>query len=224
MYRLPQDKIKLRPKHKRILRDTVIDEDGPGTILRDFYSFLAYFQGRNRPLTAGHQLKRKYLPVLNARLTRPIEHGLTHPLQKSFPHIQGLYLLLRASALTYVDLTGRTPILVVDEALDALWQAMNLTERYSTVPCWKPGCCAVTLKSLVKRHIVASWRPKCLSNGPFSSFKSLMRACKSPGIRTWKEAYGTLRAGIIWGCWTCLTWWMCNLHRRSLGKAGWWRG
>lgn len=133
MYRIQQEQIKFRPQHKRVLRDTVIDAAGPGTILRDFAAFLAYFLEQRRPLTRNHQLKLKDLPILNARLTRPIEHGLKRPQQKSFPHLNGLYLLLRASGLTYVDTAKKTPVLVVDEALYEVWQALNPTERYCTL-------------------------------------------------------------------------------------------
>ena len=126
---IPQ-KIELTSQHQQMLRDTTIDETGPGTILRDFAAFLDYFKERPRPLTGKHQIKLKDLEPLNARLTRPLKHGLERPQQKSFPHINGLYLLLRASGLTYVNHAGKTPGLVLDAEFYAGWEALNPTERY----------------------------------------------------------------------------------------------
>lgn len=122
--------IEFRSKHRKILQATTIDEDQPGTILRDFAAFLAYFRERRRSLTGNQQLKLKDLAALNARLVHPIVLGLKRPQQKSYPHINGLYLLLRASGLTWVDRAGKTPVLVVDEALYDVWRALNPTERY----------------------------------------------------------------------------------------------
>ncbi len=130
MFAFTAQKIKLTSSHQKTLRDTSIDETGPGTILRDFAAFLEYFQERPRPLTGKCQLKLKDLEPLNARLTRPLEHGLKRPQQKSLPHINGLYLLLRASGLTYVDYSGKTPVLMMDAELCAGWEALNPTERY----------------------------------------------------------------------------------------------
>ena len=133
MYRILQGQITFTSQHQHVLRETVMDEKSPGTILRDFGTFLTYFQEQRRPLTDKHQLKLKDLSTLNARMTHPIAHGLRRPQQKSFPHLNGLYLLLRASGLTYVDSAGKTPVLVVDEALYEVWQAMNPAECYGTL-------------------------------------------------------------------------------------------
>ena len=130
MFRIPQGQIKFTAAHRQILKATVIDEDRPGTILRDFAVFLAYFRERRRSLTGKQRLKLKDLAALNTRLVHPIVLGLTRPQQKSYPHINGLYLLLRASGLTFIDSTGKTPALVVDEALYDPWQALSPTERY----------------------------------------------------------------------------------------------
>ena len=51
--------IEFRSKHRKILQATTIDEDQPGTILRDFAAFLAYFRERRRSLTGNQQLKLK---------------------------------------------------------------------------------------------------------------------------------------------------------------------
>jgi hypothetical protein len=130
--RLPE-KPRFSPKHKRLLRHTVIDESGPGTILHDFDALLAFIGEQEFPVTGMHQLPRRTLPEINARLARPLQLGLKKPLQKSYPHIHGLYLLVRASGLTCVEGTARKPLLVVDEAVHRAWEGLNPTERYCTL-------------------------------------------------------------------------------------------
>jgi hypothetical protein len=80
-----------------------------------------------------HQLRRRMLPEINAHLARPIQMGLKKPLQKSYPHIHGLYLLVRASGLTCVEGTAKKPLLAIDDALYGSWQGLNATERYCTL-------------------------------------------------------------------------------------------
>jgi hypothetical protein len=59
--------------------------------------------------------------------------NLKRPQQKSYPPIQGLYLLLRASGLTYVGGTGKKPSLLLEETLYQQWVKMNPTERYCSL-------------------------------------------------------------------------------------------
>ena len=125
--------LKLTPRHERLLRKLTIDEDGPGTILHDFSAFLAFIEEREMSVTPMHQLRRRMLPEINERLARPIQMGLKKPLQKSYPHIHGLYLLVRASGLTCVEGMARKPLLVIDDAVYQAWQGLNPTERYCTL-------------------------------------------------------------------------------------------
>lgn len=102
-------------------------------MLHDFGAFLSFIGQQGIPLTGMRQLRRRLLPEINARLTRPLQHGLTKPLQKSYPHIHGLYLLVRASGLTVVGGTKRKPWLFVDELVQDLWDDLNPTEQYCTL-------------------------------------------------------------------------------------------
>jgi len=130
--------IRLSRRHKRTLRKTEIGyEQGPGTVLRDFGMFLSYISERRLRVTGTHQLPLKSLPEINARLTRPIEHGLQRPQQKSLPPIHGLYLLVRASGMTYIDEMGSTPYLCIDEEVREEWERLNATEQYGNLlECW----------------------------------------------------------------------------------------
>lgn len=130
MIELLSEKVKLSPEHKQVLQELTIRENSPGTILRDFAAFLDYFREGELSITGKHQLPLRALPEINARLTHPIQLGLKRPQQKSYPHIHGLYLLLRASGLTCVGGMGKTPVLFVDKAVDQVWADLNVTERY----------------------------------------------------------------------------------------------
>ncbi|MGB0384803.1 MAG: IS1096 element passenger TnpR family protein [Ardenticatenaceae bacterium] len=126
-------KLKLTSQQEELLRDTTIDEDGPGTILRDFEMFLSYIGERKLQITKNYNLRLRDVRELNARLTNPLELGLTRPQQKSYPHIHGLYLLVRTSGLTYVEIVRKKPILRLNESVYQLWQSLNPTERYGTL-------------------------------------------------------------------------------------------
>ena len=128
-----QTGIEFSGQHERLLRKTVVDENGRGTILHDFDAFLAFVEEGELPLTGRHQLPRRVLSDLNARLARPLQIGLTRPLQKSYPHVHGLYLLLRASGLTFIEGTDRKPLLAVDGAVRQVWDSLNPTERTCTL-------------------------------------------------------------------------------------------
>jgi hypothetical protein len=127
------EKLKFSSKHKRVLRKLVIGESGPGTILRDFEMLLGYLRERELPVTGKHQLPLRVLPEINARLTHPLKLGLKRPQQKSYAHIHGLYLLVRASGLTCIGGTSEKPLLLVDKAVYQVWESLNPTERYGNL-------------------------------------------------------------------------------------------
>jgi hypothetical protein len=133
LYRQVPDEFEFAPKHERVLGELAIDKSSPGTVLHDFDAFLTFIKEREMSITPMHQLRRRMLPEINDRLARPIQMGLKKPLQKSYPHIHGLYLLVRASGLTCVEGTTKKPLLVVDDAVYQAWQGLNPTERYCTL-------------------------------------------------------------------------------------------
>jgi hypothetical protein len=42
-------------------------------------------------------------------MTHPLHHRLSRPQQKSFPHLNGLFWLVRAAGLTYIEAQGIAP-------------------------------------------------------------------------------------------------------------------
>jgi len=133
MDRFLSKRLKFSSKHKQILQDLVFKESGPHTVLRDFDMFLDYLRESDLSVTNKHQLPIRVLPEINERLTRPLQLGLKRPQQKSYPHIHGLYLLVRASGLTCVGGTSQKPLLSVDKMVHKVWQRLNPTERYGTL-------------------------------------------------------------------------------------------
>jgi hypothetical protein len=119
---------------EEVLEQTTIDRTGrPGSVLHDFEVMLDYVRERDLRVTGSHQLPLRALPEINARLARPIELGLQRPVQKSFPPIHGLYLLVRASGLTYVDEARSQPLLRLNDDVYRAWQTLNPTEQYFTL-------------------------------------------------------------------------------------------
>lgn len=133
MYGLLSEGLKFTSEHKKFLQNLVIDASGPGTILHDFDALLNILKDSAFQLTPRHQLPLRALAEINARLIHPIQLGLKRPQQKSYPHIQGLYLLVRASGLTTVDETGKQPTLILDEEMLQRWITLNPAERYGSL-------------------------------------------------------------------------------------------
>lgn len=75
----------------------------------------------------------KHLAALNAQLTEPMQLDLKRPVQKSYPALNGIYLLLRTTGLAVVVSEKRKQKLVLDEATYQLWNQLNATEQYFTL-------------------------------------------------------------------------------------------
>ncbi|MBA3534986.1 MAG: plasmid pRiA4b ORF-3 family protein [Ardenticatenales bacterium] len=133
MYRNPTEIFEWTAEREKRLREAVIDQNGPGTILHDFEALLDYIREQDIELTASFQLPLRILSEINARLVHPLKLGLKRPQQKSFPPIHGLYLLVRASGITRVEESGSKPRLIVDATVYQGWCALNPTEQYATL-------------------------------------------------------------------------------------------
>ena len=70
------------------------------------------------------------LAEINSQLTHPVTLKLKRPVQKSYPHINALYLLIRASGIGTIASTGKKHRLVVEPTLGQQWQELTPTEQY----------------------------------------------------------------------------------------------
>ncbi|MBD2354618.1 plasmid pRiA4b ORF-3 family protein [Tolypothrix sp. FACHB-123] len=131
---LNQELPSLPDAHQQLLKETSIDENQPGTILRDFQTLIDFFQPKGVEVSSvNNLLPLKVLSELNLRLSHPIDTKLKRPVQKSYPYINGLYLLLRSSGIGQVTSQGKKQFLVLDEAVLECWSKLNSTERYFTL-------------------------------------------------------------------------------------------
>ena len=120
---------KFGAKEKKILAE-VNKEKAPGNIVKDFDTLLDYIKTQKVLLTKASFLSPETLEKLNDQMTRPIKLDLKRRAQKSYPHTNGLFLLLRVSGLTLISREKSKPLIVIDEEVYASWQELNNYERY----------------------------------------------------------------------------------------------
>ncbi len=123
------------PTYQQMLYNQIIDENQPGAILRDFETILDFVKEKiPLKVTATAKLPpMKLLPELNARLTRSLKLDLKRPQHKSFPNILGIYLLLRANGIAFIEGSGTQQQLMVAEEILNSWRSLNSTEKYFTL-------------------------------------------------------------------------------------------
>lgn len=120
----------LTPAQRQLLVAQDFEQRAPGTILRDFEALLSLLGDAGLPVTPAHLFAMNSLETINRQLARPLELRLKRALQKSYPSINGLYLLLRATGLGRIEAQGKPPRLQLDPCVLASWRALNGTERY----------------------------------------------------------------------------------------------
>ena len=117
----------------KLLEAQEFEHRSPGTILRDFETLLGIIGEQGLPVTAAHLFAMSVLETINQHLTHPLELRLKRPMQKSYPHINGLYLLLRATEIGLIDTQPKRPLLKLDPAVSESWRSLNGAERYFTL-------------------------------------------------------------------------------------------
>ena len=119
---------------KQTLKEIVISESTPGTILKDVNSLLEYIESNKIEATKSKSLfSLKHLNPINERLSNPLKIGLNRPQQRSFPNIGGLYLLLRTIGIVQLHPLHNKEIFHLNEQILHLWNDLNDTERYFTL-------------------------------------------------------------------------------------------
>ena len=119
---------------QQVLHDQSIDEDQPGTILRDFTTLVEFIGVKGLKTTGKHfLLPQSRLQELNERMSHPLVHQLKRPQQRSFPHLHGQFLILRASGIGIGKGGPPNGRLMVDPELMTVWLNLNPTERYFTL-------------------------------------------------------------------------------------------
>ena len=139
---------KFTAQHQKVLHNLRIDEHTPGTIVHDFDAMLAFFREKEQSLTDTLQLPLKLLPLLNARMAHPVPTPPPRSGIKAYPHLFGLYLLLRSCAMTRLEWRGSKVFLKIDASSYAQWQTLSPAERYgSLLEIWLEYANGYTLHS-----------------------------------------------------------------------------
>ena len=152
------------------LASQTIDEHGPGSILMDFEALLGFVEGGVRSTGKYHLLPMARLFELDERMTKPLRPRLKRPQQKSFPHLNGLYLLLRATQLGVPEGSGKGGgQLTLDSAMHEQWLQLNATERYfNLLEAWlrRGSWEALGLRGGWMNHVALSVRDLWTSTPP----------------------------------------------------------
>ncbi len=111
-----------------------ITATAPGSILQDFQTLLDTIgEGDVNVSPTHHLFAAKWLAEFNSKLTHPDQIDLKRPVQKSYPTINGLYLLLRATGLGQIGGRGKKLVLRLQPEVREAWQSLNPTEQYFTL-------------------------------------------------------------------------------------------
>ncbi|MGH9837739.1 MAG: plasmid pRiA4b ORF-3 family protein [Blastocatellia bacterium] len=131
---LQKKKLELSAQQQQLLREQVITDLTPGALLHDFEALMAFVAEHSLPAAGIHQLlPLASLGAFNARMAHPLKLRLQRPIQKSYPHINGLFLLARATGLLRVVREDSEAQFRLDDAALNAWRALNPTERYFTL-------------------------------------------------------------------------------------------
>ena len=119
---------------KALLKAQVITQSEPGTILKDFQTLLEAIGSQGLTVSAKRQhIPTQQLADINQRLAHPIQIDLSRPQQKSYPHIHGLYMLLKATGMVQLSPKGKQYQLTLNPRIYESWQQLNPTEQYCTL-------------------------------------------------------------------------------------------
>jgi hypothetical protein len=113
-----------------LLESCDFEHQPPGSILRDFDTLLNLVGDVGMPVTPSHLIAMGRLQTINSRLSHPIKLDNKRPVQKSYPLINGLYLVLRSTGLATIDCLAKNPVLKLDPTILASWRSLNAAERY----------------------------------------------------------------------------------------------
>lgn len=128
----------LDPESIDLLTQQTISDTTPGTILRDFQCLLDAIGEKGTAVSnKQNTLPASLLAKLNQQLSDPIQINMQRPVQKSYPNINGLYMLLRATGIGQITGKGSKRFLVLDPTLFNSWKSLNPTEQYfSLLEAW----------------------------------------------------------------------------------------
>jgi hypothetical protein len=128
----------LSPFQQDVFKAQEFSQKASGTVVEDFIKILDFVGNTGIPVSGVKKLfPLAQLSEINRQLTRPLTIKLKRPVQKSYPHINGLYLLVRASGLGVISSKGKKHHLVLDNNSLELWDNLTPADRYfSLLEAW----------------------------------------------------------------------------------------
>jgi len=121
-------------KYIDIFKETLFTKTTPGSLIADVELLLAETEQAGIPLSKkSKHITMGQLIRINESLTTPLIIKQSRPTQKSFPNINGLYILLRNSGLVKVRPEGKKLFLVTHEPAIAIWKSLNAEEKYASL-------------------------------------------------------------------------------------------
>ena len=105
--------------------------DGNETVVENINRLIAHIQNHKTLATkAKRHFATKQIKELNEILVNPIEITSSRPAQKTYPNINGLYLLLRTMGILRFKVSKKEIVMEINEELLKSWQSLNATEQY----------------------------------------------------------------------------------------------
>jgi len=127
--------MKIQQQYNKIEIDTKeIVVKGKDTIVENINRVLAHIQENKILATKGKQyFAIKHIKDLNSILVDPIDVFSTRPAQKTYPNINGIYLILRTMGMLTFQVSKKETVMGINEKLLKSWKKLNHTEQYFTL-------------------------------------------------------------------------------------------
>ena len=122
------------------IESSVIAGDCPGTIVADFEALMDFVASGVRSTGKYHLLPMARLNELDELMSTPLRPKLQRPQQRSFPHLNGLYLLLRATQNRSSGRSRAKPMGNWYSIRSCVSSGHSSTRPSDIAICWKPGC------------------------------------------------------------------------------------
>ncbi|MFN0055006.1 MAG: hypothetical protein ACKV0T_22775, partial [Planctomycetales bacterium] len=114
-----------------LLKEQSFSAETPGTILADFETLLEFIGVEGLASSGKYcRLPLSALSAIDERMRHPLRPNLERPQQLSFPHLNGLYMLLRCTALGITKGAGSRARICIDPALWEEWRSLQPVEQY----------------------------------------------------------------------------------------------
>jgi len=108
--------------------------EGNETIVENINRVIVHIQNNTILATKNkYYFTTKNIKELNDILVNPINIISARPVQKTYPNVNGIYLLLRSMGILRFEASKKDIVMKIDEELFKNWKNLNETEQYFTL-------------------------------------------------------------------------------------------